>query len=406
MRLLFAFILTVVLSVTDTASAEDARRAQVAAATADALDTLQRDVLSAPVTPELSVEQFVEKTGSREAFAKSLRRAEQIGGTRWLPDDQTCQIRLELHGSDVADTIVQIAQAKPGAIDVPVDVLEKRVERLRDMTFAATGVSTGAIDRLRPPADRGAWRGVPEAALRAAVDEARRSAAGQVLQSVEGIAIPGERDTRVAKLLADQKVHDALQGWLMNRPVTSVDFKPDLEVRVGVAADGEAFWEQLTAAVGDRKDLPLPSDEKLRAELRDQILRHVEPAVGRATAKAGGGPAPQAAQALEIPRDPPQWVFRPVDARGVARPVDGRLKTARAAESAGRDRLRAQIESLQLSRKLTLGEAARRDSRVRDAIDRAVEGARYRKVNYLADGSAEVTFTLDLRDLWSDLEAP
>ena len=84
--------------------------------------------------------------------------------------------------------------------------------------------------------------------------------------------------------------------------------------------------------------------------------------------------------------------------------MDGRLKTARAAETAARDRLRGRVEELQLSRQLTLGEAARRDPRVRGAIDRAVGRARPRKVNYLSDGSAEVTFTLDLRDVWYEIE--
>jgi hypothetical protein len=360
--------------------------------------------MSAPVTPELSVQQFVEKAGSREAFTKALRRAEQIGGTRWL-DDQTCQVRLELPGADVVNALVQIAESRPAEAALPADVLRKRVDHLRDMTFAATGMSTSAVDRLRPPPDRIEWRDVPDDALRAAVTQARRSAALQVLQSVESVALPGERDVRVANLLGDQKVRSALEGWLMNRPVTSVDFQPDLEVRVAVAADGESFWEQLVGAVGDRNDLPFPRDERARGELRDEVLRRVEPTVGRAVAKSKGGATARQGEAVDIPRDPPRWVFERVDARGAARPVDGRLKTARAAEAAARDRLRGQVEELQLSRKLTLGEAARRDPRVREAIDRAVQRARPRKVNYLSDGGAEVTFTLDLRDLWYELES-
>ena len=207
MRVLLLSILTVLFGAADVRRRGRRARAQVAAATADALDTLQRDVLSAPVTPELTVQQFVEQTGSRESFTKALRRAEQIGGTRWL-DDQTCQVRLELPGSDVADALVQIAESKSGAAGLPVDVLRKRVDHLREMTFAATGMSTGAVDRLRPPPDRVEWRDVPDDAVRAAVSEARCSAAGQVLQSVEDVKLPGEPDARLGNSLNDQKVRD------------------------------------------------------------------------------------------------------------------------------------------------------------------------------------------------------
>src|SRR4051812_2282604 len=76
----------------------DARRAQVMAANADAIEALRRDVLNAPVTADMTVEQFVQRTDSRDALDRAIRRAEQIGGTRRL-DDQTCQVRLQLPGS-------------------------------------------------------------------------------------------------------------------------------------------------------------------------------------------------------------------------------------------------------------------------------------------------------------------
>jgi hypothetical protein len=276
-------------------------------------------------------------------------------------------------------------------------------------------MSTSAIERLRPRPEQVAWRGVPDEAVHAAINDARRSAARQVLDSVEAVPLGGgaaeAANDRLGKTLSDQKVRDALEGWLMNRPVTSVEFNDDLEVRVAVAIDGESFWNELAAGVGDRKDVPFPADDQARDELRRQVLARVEPTVGRAVAKAAGAARPgnapplPAATSVDIPRDPPRWVADQLDARASARPVDGRLKTARAAESAARDSLRDKLDKLQLSRQLTLGEAARRDPRVRDAVDHAVQRAKPRKVNYLADGGAEVIFTLDLRDLWYDLES-
>ena len=208
-------------------------------------------------------------------------------------------------------------------------------------------------------------------------------------------------------VFADRKVHDALEGWLMNRPVTSVEFGDDLEVRVAVAVTGEDFWNELVAAVGDRKDLPFPQDEEGKENLEAEVLRRVEPAVGRARAKDGtdGAARPAEREQVAIPDRPPSWATRHVNGTGRARPVNGRLKTARAAETAAREDLSRQIAELSLTRKLSVGEAARLDDRVRDAIDRTLRRAKVRKVNYLSDGSAEVSFALDLRELWQELDA-
>jgi hypothetical protein len=387
----------------------DARRAQVAAANADAIEGLRRDVFSTSLTPEMTVEQFVQRTDSRDALDKAIRRAEQIGGTRRL-DDQTCQVRLQLPGSEIADAIVEIAQSKPSETGIPADVIRQRVDRLRERTFTATGMSTAAVDRLRPRPEQTAWRGVPDADVRAAINDARRNAASQLLASVNPVALPSGK-ARLQTVVADPKVHGVLESWLMSRPVTSAEFQDDLEVRVGVAPDADAFWNELTAVAGDRKDLGFPGDADARDRLRLDVIRRIEPTVGRAFAKghaAAAAPAnagQRAMMAVDIPRDPPRWIADQVDVKASSKRVDSPLKTARAAESAARDKLREQIEKLEIKPKLTLGEAAKRDDRVRAAIDRAVRHARPRKVNYSADGGAEVCFSLDLRELWYELDA-
>lgn len=415
---LLSLAIVVALLASKPAGAADTRRAQVAAATSDALHALEAEVLRVSVTPELTVAQFVDRTGSRPAIAKAVRRAEQIGGTRWL-DDQTCQVRMELPGSEVADALVEVAETSGRDAALPPEVLRRRLDPLRERTFAATGMSTGAVDRLRPPADDPAWRDVPDRAVRAAVSDARRNAARQVFESVEATPIPGAADNAsLGVVLADPKVRDALQGWVMNRPVTSVLFQPDLEVRVAVAVDGEAFWDELSTAVGERTDLPFPRDDEPRDALRRAVLRQVEPTVGRAQVLPDGATtAPTtttttaatlrvvqpAEQTVDIPAEPPRWVGEQVDVRGSSPAAGGALKTARAAENAARDLLRQRIEELPLTRKLSLGQAGERDPRIRGAIDRAVRRGRTRKVNYLPDGGVEVTVTLSLRDLWYDL---
>jgi hypothetical protein len=393
------------------AGAYEDRRAQVAAATADAMGALERDVLSANVTGTLTVEQFVEQAHARDDLARVVRRAQQIGGARWL-DDKTCQVRLELSGNDVADLLVSIARDKPHDAGLPVDVLQRRLDPLRKETFGATGMSTSAVDALRPPPQRTAWRGVSDTARTAAINEARRSAARQVLQSVGTISVPG--DGRLSNIVGDVKVRDHLEGWLMSRPVTSVDFQDDLSVHVAIATEGDAFWDELNTAIGQRSDLGFPRDEKSLSELRRQIVHRVEPTTGGAVAEApaGGGAANDPGRknvvpprdpgrgAVEIPREAPRWTREQLDVHASSKPLEGRLKTARAAEKVAREQLRRQIDDLPLTRSMTLGEAARRDSRINDAIDGVVKRARTRKTNYLSDGGAEVYFTLDLRDVW------
>lgn len=419
MRLLLLMILSVValgLSARIHAAQDahgDARRAQVAAANADAVEALRRDVLGASLTPDMTIEQFVQRTDSRDALDKAVRRAEQIGGTRWV-DDQTCQLRLQLPGGEVADAIVKAAEAKPRGIGMPVEVLRQRADRLRERTFAATGMSTGAIDRLRPSPDQAAWRGIPDTAVQTALSDARRNAAAQVLGHVESLpTTSGEASLR--KALADPKVRGELEGWLMSRPVTGADFRDNLEVRLSIAPDADAFWTELTSAAAHRKDLGFPADSDARDRLRLNVIREVGPTVGVARAKGPAGVAVQqnaapggsnAPTSVDVPRDPPRWVIEQRDGWGTSPRVSGgALKARLAAENDARDDLRKKLDELKLSDNLKLGEAATRDARVRDAVDRAVKHAKARKVKYLSDGGAEVTFSLDLRDLWYELDA-
>lgn len=406
MRWIAAILLVTLAPGLAAGAADDPRRAQVAAATADALDALRDEILSAPVTSEVTVEEFVARTDAHDQLAKALKRAEQIGGTRWL-DDQTCQVRMELRGSELADTLVEIAAAHRGKAGLPPDVLRARVAGLSETVFSGTGMSTCAVDRLRPGPDDEAWHGVPADAIRAAVNDARHSAAEQIIESVAYLPLPSGEP--LGRVFEDRKVRDALEGWAMNRPVTSVEFEPDLEVRVTVAASGEDFWDELVAITADRADIPFPKDDGTRSDLRQRVLARIEPTVGRARAARPGVPpdaaaVERAAQPVVIPAHPPRWVAQHLSVKGAAARVDGGLKTARAAEKAARADLRKHVEALKLTADLTLAAAARHDRRVRDALDRTLRRAKVSKVNYLANGHAEVSISLDLRELWYELD--
>jgi hypothetical protein len=61
------------------------------------------------------------------------------------------------------------------------------------------------------------------------------------------------------------------------------------------------------------------------------------------------------------------------------------------------------IESLPLEKDLTVGEAARQDPRVADAIKRTVARSVPYKTQYRSDGSVAVYLQADMRVFWDEL---
>src|SRR5688572_33284273 len=81
------------------AARNDARRAQLAAAHADAVQSLRQDTLATPLAGDFTVRQFLHRTGGTDAFVQRLQSAELRGGTRWRSDD-IVEIMLQLPGAD------------------------------------------------------------------------------------------------------------------------------------------------------------------------------------------------------------------------------------------------------------------------------------------------------------------
>ncbi len=91
-----------------------AAQSQLDAATIDARETLQQDVLAFPLTAELSVRQFIDRApGGSEQVSKVIQNAQHRGGMRWTTD-QTCEVRLEISGDDLAGAIRPILTSYPG----------------------------------------------------------------------------------------------------------------------------------------------------------------------------------------------------------------------------------------------------------------------------------------------------
>src|SRR5689334_9358566 len=103
MRVRFFSIFALVCCLAAAAThAQDRRRDQIQAAHTDALASMMDQVRGAKIQNDLTVGQFLDRTGSEPRLRLALRRdAQQLGATRW-PNPDTCQVQLEASGRDVA----------------------------------------------------------------------------------------------------------------------------------------------------------------------------------------------------------------------------------------------------------------------------------------------------------------
>jgi len=396
-------VLLVVMVAGICSAQEDQRRAQVAAAAADASRRLETDVLAAPVTPQMTVAELAQRTACREALAETLRTADQVGGTRWI-DDQTTQVRLEISGDAVARTLITAAELHPKSLPVALDELKKNLITWKDRTFAATGTSTAAAaaDQLRPGPSQAAWQSVPDSDRRQAVMAARRNAATRVMDSVSSIEIGPRR--HFSDVMGAPAVAQAIEDWLMSRPVTSLEYRDDMEVRLMLAAPPKEFCAALRAALVRSENGVMEIDDAGWKRFCDQVETRMALPVGRAVVAASG----TAPAAVTLPLDPPRWVTDAIDSEGVARSNGPLLRTARVAEAAAIDRLRSRVDALSLTPGLSLGQASRQDPHIAAALTRALRRARTYKVEYNdpEPGSVRVKTHLELEEVWRELTFP
>jgi hypothetical protein len=388
----------------------DTRRAQVEAATEDAIDILRRDVLASSLAPDLTVRQFLNKTGGTDALVRRIDNAEQRGGTRWRGDD-ACEVLLEIPGADVADTLGKIAIEKAKTSGISFESLKQGLADLRGRTFSALGVSVGAdrLDRIRPDNPNGAWRSVSDEQRREALKGAKANAIARVIESLRPIDLGNGK--RLDEALNAPGVTEDLRHWIASRPVTSVEFGDDLQVRLTLAAPAEDLWPVLQRALAQQRQVQgLPTNPDGWEHLRQEVLHDAAPAVGRSIAVPDKAPAPPpttgAAPARGLPHQPPAWVNEQFEADGTAQgaPRD-LLKTARAAEDKALADLRSRIDQLPVG-DTTLGMLAKQDDRLQQAIKRTLRRAQATKIHYDPPrGGATVHISLPLEQLWRELDA-
>jgi hypothetical protein len=399
MRICITVILLLLLAADVFAQADRARvdRDKVTAATAAAVQGLKEAVAKETVAPGITVGSILDKTKGHGELLKTLSRAEQPGGPRWV-DDQTCQVRLEISGNLVGQALVNIAARQPKKSPIAADVLAVKLMDWKARTFSATGTSTGAaeIEHARPGGESAAWMNVSDDARRAAVAAAKDNAVNGAIDSIRDVKLPNGKTAGEA--LRDRATRERLQAWLAARPVTQVEFRDDLSVGVQLAAPPAEFFEAFRDAL--RAGEP---DAAAWDDVRGEFVQRLATPAGTASATGGGAatrPAP-----LQLPALPPVWTNKQIEAEGYAKAGGSRLKCARLAEAQAAKGLLEQIDKLPLTDTVTIGQAAERNANVRDAAERAALRGRSYKVEYDSDGGARAWVQLDLRTVWDELRS-
>jgi hypothetical protein len=390
-------------------AADDARRAQVQAAAANAAVSLREQVLRMPLTRGVDVRAVVDRTQSAAALDQALQGAQQIGGPRWI-DDRTCQVRVEIPGSQLSGVLLSEVRQHPDQSPLPIEDLQRRLHEWDRITFYAVGSSAAggeAIEMARPHLAVGAWSKVDEATRKRTITDARQDAVKHVLDDVAPVAL--NETLQVRDAIARPAIGDRMNVWLSHQPVTRLEFLEDLKVAVTISPSAKAMTSTLQSAITGDKEFS--KDRTFNwGQVQQDVAIHVGPTVGTAAAPASKPPEPQPAgpgllSAMVLPLQPPDWIDTPIDAEATARSVGTRLKTARAAEAAATDQLRRKFLELHLTPQMTLGDAVKTDPRLGEAVDRAMLHVRINKVDYHTDGSVLARVSLDMQNAWDELRS-
>jgi hypothetical protein len=399
-----SFVLVFVLMIFSSLvrGADDLRDAQVDAATANAIEALRADVADERLSPKVTVQDLLKKTDSAGDLIKALRRAQRIGGPRWI-DDQTCQVRLELGGDRVADALVQIAQTHADTSPIPADAIRQKLQSWDNRTFVATGTSAASevIGGLRPQGNE-AWARVSNEARKAAILSAKQNAAQRAIDGVKPIKLT--KTKTVADALANAEVNDAMMAWVQSRPATSVQFRDDLSVDVTLVVPPGEMFDVFRTSLHDKKAVPQPASDEDWLRVRKEFVDRATNVTGRGRAVSQAPTQPQLLAIL--PDEAPKWINQPLTAEATSdRASGGKLRTARAAEDKAITELRKKIDALPLTSSQTIGAVTKQNKSLGDAIDQALQHAKPYKVDYRGDGSVSVKVMLDARDLWDALQS-
>jgi hypothetical protein len=397
LRIVSIFIICLVCSFGFTASAAVDQQAIASAAQASAAERLAADISAESINSTITVKAFLDRTGSTATFLAVLGRARPIGGSRWI-DYQTCQVQLDIPGPEVRADLRQIALDNPTTTPLLPNQVSTSLASWGTRVFSATGSGTGGIDGIRPPADSAPWHDATDAEIHDSVAAARQDAVNKILASIGSVPLGGSKN--ISDALAIPAIHQSISDWLMNRPITLVDFRDDHQVEITLFVTAADLSDQLCRQLAGRTDIGFSAKDKAWTITADEISKQMSPPVGRS---AVVDIANSTTQPDTLPDEPPPWIYNQLDASGNGTGQTQLLATS-AAETAATQNLRRQIMQLSISPGKNLQDLAAHDPRYAAAIDRTLASrAHVYSIEYLTDGSASVRMSLDLRDLWDML---
>jgi hypothetical protein len=374
----------------------------VRAANRRAVEALFDQVAANTITSKVTVGSLVKKLDAKDEFLRTFFRADQIGGPRWI-DESTVQVQLEVPTDKIVQSLKRLVEANPMKAAITPDQVEAAAQDWPKV-YTATGSSASAKSLIEfKPAMGDSWARVSASQRQKALAAANDDATRRVLESVRPVKLTNR--TTLADGLSNPAVADRVNRWLADRPVTHVAFRDNLQVEVSLAIDEQDLFDVVRTALDHQSNTPVPQtpDDWKRVQ-RDFNARFI-PAIGHATVTLET-PTTRGAPPPPPPTHAPAWVDQQVDAQATAEPVSGinkKLRTALAAEKDARAQLRERIEAMPFDKDHTVGQAAKHDPRVAEAITRAVHEARVYKTIYNGDGSATVKIMADMRDLWEAL---
>jgi hypothetical protein len=370
------------------------RTAVEQAATQSAVRALLDQVRSAWPGPNIVVNRLTSPTSGDNDLASIFSQIAPLGGPRWL-DEQTCQVRLEISGAQVADDLRQIAAARAWPAPVATD-------EFKSSWFSATGAATFAGVAPQPPPGS-EWANIPGDLRRQTVQSAALHAAEEALARIGPIELaPGRR---ISAALTDRIARKAVLDWLINRPVIAIDYQPPtpggLALEVTFSADPLEFSDIVRAAVAVPGPRPRTVDPW--NAVRDQLIARLGILQGRATIAPFAATQP-VAEPISLPATPPDWAATLLDAVGNGPPAASSLRAARLAESEALAQLRRQVLDLPLTPDSTIAQAIAKDPRLSRLVDRAIaRGAVLYQTDYHPNGTVTARMSLDLRLIWSAL---
>lgn len=250
----------------------------------------------------------------------------------------------------------------------------------------------------------------PSAERQKRVEEAVENAVGVLFNEVSREPIFGK--VTIRDLLMRTDSYDTFMAALRSADqIGGPRWIDENTVQVRLAVSGPVVAATLVTIANDAKDRsPVRPDElsPLLGAWAGRTFSAVGVSSGPVKPRQAVGVVAQGmagtTQPVILPFNPPRWANQSIQADGRAPAASTRLLAARAAELNALANLRKQVDALEIGDS-TLGEATKHDRRLNAAVDRAVQRARLTKVDYLANGGANVRATLDLNDVWREVDA-